>query len=1362
MRTVTAVLLVLASVCSLTAATMHLPTDADLTRRADVIVVATVTGASSRAAKPMVMTDYELVVEEVVKGRVAAGERLVVSEFGGYANGRGVLIPGRAAYAEGERVVAFLRVREDGSWFTAHMSAGKFRFEGDMVVREIADHDTEAEAIPANAFLPYLRELASGAEVDRPVGSVDFVRVAPKQTVHADAPDYVLSDGVPARPLRQPGCESSCNIGVWTNGTQPGVNASGVNSARNAWENEPNSAVNFTDNGTTTTSVAADDNVNVVLLGSNASPAGLCDGTDGCAVGYFGLTHTFKSVTFYSIEGFDLIIRPLTFSQNKFNGLVTHELGHILGFRHANAGTPSSTTAVMSLPFSASIGANLQQWDREAVATVYGNGLPCEAASITSTAGGGTVPYNGNANLSVVAGGTAPINYQWYEGTSGDASRPVGSNQATFRTPDLTETKRYWVKVQNACGNASSDTITVNVTPCNPPVINTQPASQRILPGATATLQVTHGGTPTFTYSWFQGAVGNTSQPVGANQSSFTTPQLQATTTYWVRIRNACGQVDSQLATITVAAGCVAPSITSHPANHTLVTGAATSPQLAVVAAGDAPFTYQWYEGTAPDTSKPIAGATSATHIVNGPFLRVETRRFWVRVNNACGTADSATASIDIQCGPAARPEISAPPTANFRHGYRVTWTGASELVSRFEVQESTNREFSNPRTFNVTGANTLEIPAHTEITADTRFYYRVRGIAACNGAEGEFSLPTSTVVLRPQPASSSSFSTSLPVGTQGVVTQDVFISGFVRAAKVASAADDTFLITADQPFITFNPASGILPAAGVTVQMITNLDGLPAGATQATITIERFDGVSPLVGGDRSLSGNTKVNVPVSISLVTPVTPSGRDENAPDNTLIIPSVGHVDGLNSRFQSDVRIANTFSEELEYLLTYTPTGANGIDTGKQTFLRIAPGETKGLNDIVKEWYGAGLAGEFGLGALEIRPQTPTGVDPALISRVTVASSRTYNTSDTGTFGQYIPALALTSFITDISKDPLARISLQQIAQSSQYRTNVGFVEGSGQPASVTASLFDASGTKIREASFTMQPFEQKQMPLTDATLFPGITLTEGRIEVHVTSETGKVNAFASVLDNRTSDPLLVFPVQPARLAANRFVLPGVAELDNGAANFHTDMRIYNAASTATNLTLEYFPRSGAAPTPVQMTLQAGEVRAVDNTLLTLWNISGSGGAVHVVPSTEAPVIVTGRTFSRDTSNGTYGQFIPAVSARDAIGEGERPLEVVQLEESALFRTNVGIVEVTGNPVAVKISVTGPDSRLTASTEAVLNPNEFRQLDRIFSGFGFSTMYNGRVSVQVIGGSGRVAAYGSIIDNRTQDPTYVPAQ
>ncbi|HKO55557.1 MAG TPA: hypothetical protein VJ276_06725, partial [Thermoanaerobaculia bacterium] len=75
-----------------------------------------------------------------------------------------------------------------------------------------------------------------------------------------------------------------------------------------------------------------------------------------------------------------------------------------------------------------------------------------------------------------------------------------------------------------------------------------------------------------------------------------------------------------------------------------------------------------------------------------------------------------------------------------------------------------------------------------------------------------------------------------------------------------------------------------------------------------------------------------------------------------------------------------------------------------------------------------------------------------------------------------------------------------------------------------------------------------------------------------------------------------------------------------------------------------------------------------------------------------------------------------------------------------------------------------TLTLPDSKVSPILETDLAPNAFVQFTSLIAsmlGPGTDT-YNARVSVEVIGGSGRVTSYGSVIDNDTQDPTYVPAQ
>jgi uncharacterized protein YjiK/2',3'-cyclic-nucleotide 2'-phosphodiesterase (5'-nucleotidase family) len=88
-----------------------------------------------------------------------------------------------------------------------------------------------------------------------------------------------------------------------------------------------------------------------------------------------------------------------------------------------------------------------------------------------------------------------------------------------------------------------------------PASITTHPASVTIATGYTATLSVTAAGFPAPSFQWYQGNSGDTSTPVGTNSSSFTTPALTTTTSYWVRATNVGGPADSSTAVVTVTTG---------------------------------------------------------------------------------------------------------------------------------------------------------------------------------------------------------------------------------------------------------------------------------------------------------------------------------------------------------------------------------------------------------------------------------------------------------------------------------------------------------------------------------------------------------------------------------------------------------------------------------------------------------------------------------------------------------------------------------------------------------------------------------------------------------------------------------------
>jgi hypothetical protein len=426
--------------------------------------------------------------------------------------------------------------------------------------------------------------------------------------------------------------------------------------------------------------------------------------------------------------------------------------------------------------------------------------------------------------------------------------------------------------------------------------------------------------------------------------------------------------------------------------------------------------------------------------------------------------------------------------------------------------------------------------------------------------------------------------------------------------------------------------------------------------------------------------------------------------------------------------------------------------------KQTFINIEGGATTALDDFVRNWFGVGPLGDSSSGALTIQPLDANG-KPVTSNLSTIVSSRTFNAIGTSTLGQFIPAMPFANFIGKSTQASPSILTLQQIAQSNLLRTNLGLVEAANKSASVVVSVFNGAGTKLLDLPTSLKGGEQKQ--LNSILASNGISLDNGHIEVQVTGGDGRVTAYASVIDNASSDPFFVTGVPLGSTNANRFVVPGVAEVEGDAANWRSDLRVFNGSNATQGVMLTFYPSANAAnAVSQQVTINPGEVKAFDNVLQSAFGLANTGGVLHVTTTNNTPLVVTARTYDQ-TNHGTVGQFIPAITSRDSVGAGDRSLQILQLEESPRYRTNVGIAEVNGKPATAEIAVVLPDSKVSPIVQIPLGAYEFVQLP-VLSSLGIGNVYNTRLSVRVIDGEGKVTAYGSVIDRNTNDATYVPAQ
>jgi len=838
--------------------------------------------------------------------------------------------------------------------------------------------------------------------------------------------------------------------------------------------------------------------------------------------------------------------------------------------------------------------------------------------------------------------------------------------------------------------------------------------------------------------------------PAGATTFNYIVPE--GTLSWFVRAMfDRCPSRDSQTATFVYDAPDACAANDRPQAIAPLAGPAIASPVRFAWSASAGATRYDLYVQR-PGAAPSLVASTTATEVA-AVALENGAHDWFVRAFfNGCSPLDSAPERILVVTPPAAcadllPPVVTAPGQISSGAEFLIQWTAVAGANS-YQLQLASTADFAGADTITTTATQHALVRTNNG-TTPIAVYARARAIdSRCMPVPTVTPYgPISAVFVLPKSGGEG----SAPLTKKANVAFTIDLG--------PELAGQTFVATPNQPWLTVDPASGVVPAAGRTLVVTADTADLAVGSNLGAVTVTLNTPSAKI-----STTGVTSVTSTVSVSLVTPVTPATKNTPPPD-ALVIPAVANASGINSKFQSDVRVSNTSAQVMKYQLTFTPTGDTGVTKGSQTTFSIEPGRTVALDDILKSWFGTGTTSATGM--LEVRPLTQTAATTpnvpvgALANLVTFASSRTFNVTSSGTFGQHIPAVPFANFIgKGANALSSTSLSLQQIAQSDQYRTNLGLVEGSGEPAQLLVKVFGSTGLPLAQFPVNLNGGQHLQM--NGVLAQQGITnLTDGRVEVSVTGGNGKVTAYASVLDNQTSDPLLVSPVTLADTGNTRWVVPGVADLNNGVANWQTDLRVFNAGTADVQATLSFYSQNGGAPKTATMTIPAGQVQILDKTLATVFGATNDGGAVHITTNEGARLIATARTYNL-TTQGTYGQFISAVTPAEAAALGTRPLQLLQVEESNRFRSNIGLAEVTGNPVKLELSVIPPDAKFTAVAEVTLAPNEFRQIGSLLRTVGLSDTYNARVTVRVIEGSGRVAAYASVIDALTNDPTYVPAQ
>jgi hypothetical protein len=276
----------------------------------------------------------------------------------------------------------------------------------------------------------------------------------------------------------------------------------------------------------------------------------------------------------------------------------------------------------------------------------------CYPPAIVSTSPVSQWAVLGGSSTTVSVNATGSnLTYQWYFGTSGNTAAPMSAT-TSFLTVTPQNTTSYWVRVTGSCGTYK-DSVSMVVNVCGSPSVTAQPQGSTINSGSTATISVTASeatSTP-MTYQWYRGVSGDVSTPVGiVNSTTFTTPALTATTSYWVRVScGVCNPADSQTATVNV---CNNAQPLASPGDQFIAIGQ-TATLSTPSATGNV---YQWYIGASGNTSQPAPGVSNQVSYAAMPSV---TTQYWVQIQNGLCTFRTSSATVNVCI-----PTITQPPAS--------------------------------------------------------------------------------------------------------------------------------------------------------------------------------------------------------------------------------------------------------------------------------------------------------------------------------------------------------------------------------------------------------------------------------------------------------------------------------------------------------------------------------------------------------------------------------------------------------------------------------------------------------------------------------------------------------------------------
>jgi PKD repeat protein len=417
--------------------------------------------------------------------------------------------------------------------------------------------------------------------------------------------------------------------------------------------------------------------------------------------------------------------------------------------------------------------------------------------------------------------------------------------------------------------------------------------------------------------------------------------------------------------------------------------------------------------------------------------------------------------------------------------------------------------------------------------------------------------------------------------------------------------------------------------------------------------------------------------------------------------------------------------------------------------------IAPGATLYVADVLRELFDRENVAGFVSLVVDQGDAAPI-----------ITSYNTTVQADGKQFGQTISGISMSSTGTAVGSDPVSPMQNLVGLISNADRLAYFGVSNPGQtPATYHLRFYDKTGKLIGESSqdLTVSSFGQRQFQSAEIQSTFGISnQIDYRVEVE-TKTGGTLVPYASNLRLASNDPSFMEAGSSKNAKAYLLGVLGAAGTNNSL--WRSDLLLSNIGSQASTADVTFTSIGvNAVPTPaLHVTLQPGETKRLEDVVAGQLGVQNGIGLLTV--SSHSPdgtfPIVQGESYDNSDPTKRFGQAMAAFNDANAAGSGQSHY-MVGLRQDANHRTTFWLFNPGSTVAQYDLVYRGLDGTVIGTTKNVqLGPGKLRQFSPNQHPLPAAGVQNG-FTVQVTVKSGKVLSAAQVVNNDTNDPSYIQGE